>query len=211
MMRDTMRHMVHDMMRPPRTAELLLDGLIANAAVKDAVLGDFAEEWAERASRDGARAANRWYRWQVLRSVPPLVRAWPRHAGWLTALGVIPFTLIVRVVTLLLGVVIAVAIMYPLRALGGGPWASAACWTLGNTAGAFLAGVIAARVYARAPMVPMLWLTVVVFVSNVSLSTVLPIGAPSWWLLASKAFECTAVLAGGIVVMRARRAGAEPA
>jgi len=48
---------------------------LAPSVHRDAVLGDAAEEMCARAERDGRRAARRWYRRQVLRSVAPGLRA----------------------------------------------------------------------------------------------------------------------------------------
>ena len=54
-------------------AERALLAFGADPAVLDAVLGDLAEERAERAARDGAGAARRWYAREVLRSAPHLL------------------------------------------------------------------------------------------------------------------------------------------
>jgi hypothetical protein len=54
--------------RPPRAAERLL-ALSLPPADRHAVLGDLCEEFLDRADRDGAAAARRWYLAQVRRSV----------------------------------------------------------------------------------------------------------------------------------------------
>jgi hypothetical protein len=43
-------------------------------AQRDAVLGDAEEEFRRRVERHGAAEARRWYRRQVLRSVPAAIR-----------------------------------------------------------------------------------------------------------------------------------------
>lgn len=63
----------------PRVWERLL-GWLVPAAQRDAVLGDAAEEFAIREARD-PRAARKWYRRQVLRSVAPGVRYGIGSAG----------------------------------------------------------------------------------------------------------------------------------
>jgi hypothetical protein len=62
-------------MRPPWFTERLLDSFIAHPEVAEDMLGDLAEEWHERAERQGPRAASWWYRKQVARSVVHLVRS----------------------------------------------------------------------------------------------------------------------------------------
>jgi hypothetical protein len=69
------------MTTPPRIAERLLGSLGAPAALHDAVLGDLAEEFAERAARDGHLAARRWYRLEALRSAPHLLWSGGRALG----------------------------------------------------------------------------------------------------------------------------------
>lgn len=59
--------------QPPRIAKRLLAWSLS-ASERDAVIGDFAEEYATRVARDGVHAARRWYRRQVWRSVAPNVR-----------------------------------------------------------------------------------------------------------------------------------------
>ncbi|HEU4565169.1 MAG TPA: permease prefix domain 2-containing transporter [Gemmatimonadaceae bacterium] len=63
---------------PP--AEALLRAIGAEPAFAEAVLGDLAEEYALRASRDGEAAARWWYAREALRSTPHLIRSAARHA-----------------------------------------------------------------------------------------------------------------------------------
>ena len=75
-------HLAPDEHDPPRTWERLL-GWLAPPEQHEALLGDAAEDFAQRAARD-ARAARRWYRRQVLRSVIPALvhRIRPVRAAW---------------------------------------------------------------------------------------------------------------------------------
>ena len=47
------------MIAPPLTAERLLEGLSAKTDFRDGILGDLAEEYAERVASDGDEAARR--------------------------------------------------------------------------------------------------------------------------------------------------------
>ncbi|MGZ8377129.1 MAG: hypothetical protein ACXW05_20495 [Gemmatirosa sp.] len=97
------------------TVEALLRALGADPAFVEAVLGDLAEECAERAARDGVRAARWWYVREAVRSAPHLVRSWRRHAGRhqrarvaaCVALGVVASS--VAVLALLAGAAVTVA------------------------------------------------------------------------------------------------------
>src|SRR5688572_12316753 len=60
-------------MREPWFWSWLLERLVP-AAERAAVLGDLSEEFAIHAHRSGARAARKWYRRQVLRSILPVLR-----------------------------------------------------------------------------------------------------------------------------------------
>ncbi|NNF29183.1 MAG: FtsX-like permease family protein [Gemmatimonadetes bacterium] len=58
---------------PPGRFRWLLARLLPDRA-RDEALADLDELWAERMVRKGRRAANRWYRWQVVRSIGPAVQ-----------------------------------------------------------------------------------------------------------------------------------------
>lgn len=62
--------------------ERALHSIGADPAFVDAVLGDLAEERAERTVSQGARAAQLWYAREALRSMPHLVASAVRVAGW---------------------------------------------------------------------------------------------------------------------------------
>lgn len=86
--RRTSAHAAPQHAQPPATgraaasslAERLLQRLGAEAGFADDVLGDLAEEYANRAARDGTGAARRWYAREALRSAPHLVWSWFQHA-----------------------------------------------------------------------------------------------------------------------------------
>lgn len=60
-------------MNPPRIAEAIASGLVADPDLEEPILGDLREEWNERVERAGVPAARAWYWGQVLRSVPHLL------------------------------------------------------------------------------------------------------------------------------------------
>jgi len=64
------------MITPPRTAELFLDALAEETAFREDLVGDFAEEFADRARRDGTRAARFWYYRELLRTTPHVLSNW---------------------------------------------------------------------------------------------------------------------------------------
>ena len=67
---------------PPRVLECVLGALVPDPALREAVLGDMAEEFAERCADQDPVQARRWYRGQAIRSVPHLLAAcwWPAPA-----------------------------------------------------------------------------------------------------------------------------------
>lgn len=67
-------------------AELVLAGLVAEAD-EDEVLGDLAEGRARCAAVQGERPARRWYRRQVLRTLPPLFLHGLKTRPWFVVLG----------------------------------------------------------------------------------------------------------------------------
>lgn len=75
-------------MMPPRLVRWLVR-CAARPDDRDAILLDLAEELDRRAATQGGPAARRWYRWQALRSIAPLVGSRfrrPRN-GWAGSVG----------------------------------------------------------------------------------------------------------------------------
>ena len=68
------------MIAPPRTAEMVLASLGAEPDFRDAVIGDLAQEFVERAERDDPSSARRWYYREAIRATPHLLRSWTRSA-----------------------------------------------------------------------------------------------------------------------------------
>jgi hypothetical protein len=67
---------------PPRVAEAILESFGADAELRDAILGDLAQEHALRCERYGERAARLWYYRQAVLAAPALLRNWVSGARW---------------------------------------------------------------------------------------------------------------------------------
>jgi hypothetical protein len=83
-------------------AELVLAGLVAEAD-EDEVLGDLVEGRARCAAAQGERPARRWYRRQVLRTLPPLVWHGLRTRPWFVVLGALGALTITALVAFAVG------------------------------------------------------------------------------------------------------------
>jgi hypothetical protein len=68
--------------QPPRIVATILGALGAEPDFRDAVIGDLAEEFAQRADRDGHERARRWYYREALRASPHLVSSSVRSRGF---------------------------------------------------------------------------------------------------------------------------------
>ncbi len=145
----------------PRTAELFLEALCTETAFRDDLVGDFAEELSQRAGRDGARAARRWYYRELLRTTPHVAASWlsrltAREARRLIAIGfsALTFLIVLDVLALLLakGLAWQFGLVHSVSAfrLHGVGW-NVAILTFA-TLNACLGGFIAAAVGDRTPL-----------------------------------------------------------
>jgi hypothetical protein len=73
----------------PTVIDIVLAGLNVDRGLRDALIGDLMEESAELAAAHGVRSANRWMRWQVIRSVPVLAHGTLRAGGPRLLVGVL--------------------------------------------------------------------------------------------------------------------------
>jgi hypothetical protein len=81
-------------------SERLLSGLGADPEFIEAVLGDLAEEYAERRERDGVGVARAWYAREWLRTAPHIVRSAIRHSPRARARAAMLLALLALTVTL---------------------------------------------------------------------------------------------------------------
>jgi hypothetical protein len=66
----------------PGVAEAILESFGADAELRDAIIGDLAQEHALRLERYGERAARLWYYRQAVLASPALLRNWLAKAQW---------------------------------------------------------------------------------------------------------------------------------
>jgi hypothetical protein len=192
---------------PPRTAELLLEALGADAELRDAVVGDLAEEFAIRAAYDGVRPARRWYWHEALRTAPHLLRAWARHlrardVAQLAGVVLTSYVLLVALAALVAGFAYVV-----MTVLGIAPEPHRPAVTdslrlaLALPIGAVVAvtgGYIAALLGRRAPLVGSLALGAVW--SCVFLGAAATVGGvPAWYRAAVPLVVLAGTAAGGLL------------
>jgi hypothetical protein len=145
---------------PPPLVEMAVGALVADGALREAILGDLAEEFALRCERHGAPHARRWYRGEAARSALPLVAAawWPaprertrRVAVLATAVigGSVLLQLIHQAAQLLAMLTLAAAGVASQGPAGG---TAVACSLVAALAAGVLGGYAAARMARRAPL-----------------------------------------------------------
>lgn len=154
---------------PPALAECAVEVLVADGALRDAVLGDLAEEFAARCARDGAVRARAWYRAQAFGSMPHLLAAcwWRggspsggrRGAALLAAVAgsYVALQFLHQVAQLAAGLLLARASP---GTQGVGGWAFAACSIVAGFGSAVLGGDLAGRAFPRAPLAAALTLAI---------------------------------------------------
>jgi hypothetical protein len=196
------------MTTPPRTVECLLASLGAPPAVLDALLGDLAEEFAERDSRDGATAATRWYRREALRSAPHLLWSGVRALGARGLLRLCGVAISAYVLVLVAAVIVIAPTTSLASAFGVGPGASVSVPLLLvaialGTLGAVAAGYVAAWLESRTPLLASMTLGVLSVAVQLVVLAVQP-QSTAWYQALAPLLVLSATTAGG--VLRVRRA-----
>jgi hypothetical protein len=157
----------------PRRAEQLLDVLGAHPALRDAVVGDLAEEFASLVQTHGIVAARRWYLLEALRAAPHLVLDWWRNLSWRDTRSVLMAVILSVTAVFAVEIVLGIAV----RALTGAvstadtmhPLAVACVMLLWTLVDAVFAGLVAARLSQRVPLQPAL-LVAILLASTVVIS-----------------------------------------
>lgn len=201
------------MINPPRTAEVVLESLCAQATFGDALLGDLAEGFALRVARDGERVARRWYYREAMRSTVFLLFDWIRRlrvadarrlGGVLLASYV--FTMMLARFAITVAASIADAIgLSSITTLGGGPPALVPLWLWipFGVAYSTLAGYIAGWLNEKEPLPTVIALSIVWTCTLIALR-VLTGGdnAPGWLVGIALLVTAVSPVAGGILRIR---------
>ena len=188
--------------RHPRFPEVMLEALDPGSEFREALLGDLAEEFVMRSERDGNAAARRWYYREAIRGVPYLLLATCRHLRARDALDVARATLLSLVLVTVLSAFLNVIVSGVAVALGtslADLTRNSALTIIGpGVGGAMLGGYIAARLYARAPLLAAAVLCAVW--SNLSVAALLVAdGALPAVYSAAPVVIVTGTMAGGIL------------
>jgi len=204
------------MTRPPRTAEILLQSLGAQASVCEPLLGDLAEGFAIRVVRDGPDSARRWYYREAIRATPHLLGDWRRslrppdirHFA-----GVVLTSYVFAVMLILLGVGLAMgavgALGFSPRPRPGplSPVQLLALWLPVEITCTVLGGYIAAWLDRRAPLASAIalgltWSAVSLAVGGITHGH----DAPAWYWLVAPVLQVMGPTVGGVLRLRALRA-----
>jgi hypothetical protein len=181
----------------PRRAERFLEALGAKNAFHDDIVGDLAQEFTTRASRDGERSARRWYYRETVRATPHLLLDSVRGLGRADisrVLGTVAFAYVMTamlsafVMMTILGIALATGFPWngfaaTLQARGSSSFALRVLFTI---PGPIAGGFIAARSDRRAPVITalvlgVLWASLSVIASMPFGMPLLLRGTPTWY------------------------------
>lgn len=197
---------------PPHSPARLLAALGARVEFRDPLLGDLAEEFAQRLDERGPAAARRWYLRESLRAAPHLLHDWLRElrsgrmlrqAGLLVTAYAVTSVLMLVPWSLALGAA-AMWGLSPRQALEGGGNVVALTMLLAfMVCGAVTAGYVAARLDARAPLASALlmgtvWWCVTVTASVLAVASGHDAG-PAWYRIVAPLILLACTPAGAVV------------
>jgi hypothetical protein len=142
---------------PPLITEAAVGALSADCALREAFLGDLAEEFAHRCDQHGQAHARRWYRRQAIRSVPYLLAAswWPAASVRCRRLRTLLGGVVGGYLTLLLlhqAAQVAAGQLLFFVGRGASDWAFASCSLAAGVGCAVVGGLLAARTLPEAPL-----------------------------------------------------------
>ena len=182
---------------PPALAEALVAALLADAHVREAVLGDLAEDYQLLAGESPARAA-RWYWSQLVRSAIPFAlmsvigtgwRGWMR-LGWAILAGYACLAMLVVLTNLL------VQGLLPYRP---GDFAMPAASLAFGVGCAIAAGYVPPRIRPPAPIAPACALGIAAALLSAGSLAAGGDGSPLWYQIGLMAVVLPAVVAGASV------------
>jgi hypothetical protein len=184
---------------PPPFAERLAAALVADAELREAVLGDLAEEHDAVTRARGAQAADRAYRREVLRSVPGLTRVSVMRAGPGTWLRIAAAVVVGSVALSVLSAAGEALLDRVIGDAAPGDWRRLAASLTAGLLCAVVGGYAAAAVGRRAPLLSAAALGGVCVVAGlgmlVSGSTVIPLP----YRIGMTIIVLPAALAGGVL------------
>ncbi|MEP7002370.1 MAG: hypothetical protein ABI969_17910, partial [bacterium] len=199
-----------DQHMPPATAEFVAAVIMPDESLREAFLGDLAEEYDRVASRRSVRAANRWYWSQLARSTVPLSlmaisNDGPRGALRLLVSVLGGYALMMLLVTAsVTGVIWSFALAHHTEyvvgalAFGDRPWIVAMWSVVTLVITGVASGYVAVLVGRRSATVSVLTLGVAGILFVVSESG----DAPLWFQIALTAILLGSVLSGGLLRSR---------
>lgn len=210
---------------PLRTIELLLASLGAQPDFRDAVIGDLAEEFAQRAEHDGLGAARRWYYREAVRATPHLANNALRRfgaRGVLHRVGIAATAYTIVLMTTLTTAAIVGSIAARLGApprtwhLTGSSWLSVVAMfgmLAVDAAMAVFGGYLAAYLDADAPLfsagtLGVSWVSVTLAVSAIAQAVAGPPTAPLaplWLRCVASVTVIGGSIAGGVLRIRTRQ------
>lgn len=199
--------------RPPRLAEAIVQALVADPALREAALGDLAEEYALVAGTRGLAAARGWYWSQVVRSAASLsmLGMTPGIVPWLRVIG-----------SIVLGYVLLAAMVmeadFWLRTWLGGagapPWLLSVASLTAGVACAVVTGHVNAMVAGRVRVFPAAALGVLCVAISAFLLAHGGDGSPLWYQVALMVVVLPSLVLGALLrawrESRRRRRWREP-
>jgi uncharacterized membrane protein len=201
------------MIAPPLTVERLLEGLSARSSFRDGILGDLAEEFAERAESDGVTSARRWYNREALRAAPHLLLDWARSLRLRDARRLMNVLVASYFLTTTLFAVIVMMVQSSLETLGistgllaGSPQRASHATELAlGVVAATLAGYCAASLDKRTPLASSILLGVLWSSVGTAMMVILHTGQSLWYFLAAAIVMVVGTTAGGMLQIRNAR------
>ena len=203
----------------PLIVERLLEGLSPATPFRDAIIGDLAEEFRQRAESDGPGSARAWYYREAVRLVPHLLSASLRsfRGGDLPQLAnVLLMSLVLSALTLFFALLTGTSVMsalgYTAKTTADGPvgLVMTAIGLVAVGVSSIVGGAVAASLDRRTPFATAVMSGIFYLTANVSLSLLAP-----RVILPPRAINEVVIVVGAIIggVLRARAtpmSGREP-
>jgi hypothetical protein len=193
---------------PPRAAQAILESLGATPEFRDPIIGDMAQEFADRTGRFGEQAARLWYYREVFRTAPYFVRNWWALVSGTELRQLLNVVGYAYILTVLAEFVVAMVIWFPMAAAGmhKDPIAGAITLSVLAVISPIFAGFAAASLHRKAPIIAsaafgLAILTVALGV--IAMKSFLPQGpVPEWFRLAAATTGSLGAVYGGMIRVR---------